>query len=540
MKFVSIRAVAKAINFKLESISLETLDALTIALNKLDNQPKINADGIDYSKDEIALSFAQIQHENQLVFQDWITNDATFYQLLTQEKNTLKKPDEKRFKGHFLEQDFYAYLSPFLFPILQKKLRISFDKEEVNEAAFLHELSTYLTKENRVIIQQTVSQRLKDFLSAKTTELPNYKSSEEFIQGIKTVRQPGFVDCFNLLDKSWYSTRIELVKFIKTIIHHPKCDVLVIRSIRSNILRLDLNPEQKEELEGFLDSSFSTVKKSIGKSQRPWGFLKNRNFWGVIVLFGVVITLVTVFSKPEKKVDPPKQNSGLDSLNVEQIENVDTLLGLNLIDPEVILEEEEAIFQPDLTFSFPTQELNNISVKSLHSSMIKDYNQQQDLMLSTHCNSLPIGEFKSFLYEGMETTDLLTGPYHQFKNTSEYALFIVVFENTENGKSYGKLLPQGGRVSIGLKSSHTVFFYVGNDMTLFNPARSENKGYGSVEEAQKVARKFSAHYCEVDYNTLMALSKIYKIKQNASTGGTTIIKGNYYDGFEVQSSVLTN
>lgn len=540
MKFVSIRAVAKAIDFKLESIELTTLRALVDELNKLDYSAKLNVDGVDYSIDEIAISFAQIQQENQLVFQDWITNDSTFYELLTKQKPTLKKPDEKRFKGHFLEQNFYAYLSQFLFPILQKKIRVSLDQENYQEAAFCHELSNYLTKENRIIIHQSVSQRLKDVLVATSNELPQYKNSEELIQGLKIIRNPSFIDCFNLLDKSFYSTRIEFVKFLKTVIDHPKCDVLVIRSIRSNMLRLALNPEQKEELDGFLDASFTKVKKSIGKSANRWAFVKNWYFWGVLTLMALVTTIIIVFNKPEIKVDPPRLNSGLDSLNTEQIVNVDTLLGLDLTDPEVILEEEDDVFQPDLTFTFPTQELKNESVKSLHSSMVKDYNQQEDLMLSYNCHPFPLGEFKSFIYEEMETTDALSGPYHQFKNYSDYEVFVVVFENKTGGKSYGKLLPSGGHVSIGLKTSHTVFFYIGNEMTRFNPARFENKGYGSIQEAEKVAKKFNAHFCEMDYNTLMALSKIYTVKQNSSTGGTTTIKGNYYDGFSVQSGVLMN
>jgi hypothetical protein len=306
------------------------------------------------------------------------------------------------------------------------------------------------------------------------------------------------------------------------------------------MLRLELNPAQKEELDGFLDTSFSKVKQSIGKSISPWRVLKSTYFWGILALTVLIVSIVVFFNQPENKVNPPRLTSGLDSLNGDQIENVDTLLGLNLTDPDVILEEEEESFQPDLTFSFPSQELKNESVKSLHSSMIKDYNQQNDLMLSYNCNPLPIGKYKSFIYDEMESSDLLNGPYHQFRNVSEYTVFTVVFENKPDGKSYGKLIPSGGRVSIGLKAEHTVFFYIGDDMTLFNPARLENKGYGSIDEAKKVAKKFNAHFCEMDYNTLMALSKIYTVKQNSSTGGTTTIKGNYYDGFSVESAVLTN
>jgi hypothetical protein len=540
MKFISIRAVAKAIDFRLESIDLITLRALTEALDKLDPSQKLNVDGVEYSIDEIKMSFAQIQQENQLVFQDWITNDTAFYALLTKEQVTLKQPEKKRFQGHFLEQDFYVYLSQFLFPVLQRKLRVSIDQGDYQTTAFCQELSNYLTKESRIIIHQSVSQGLKDVLTEKSTELLLYKNSEELIAGLKIMRNSAFVDCFNLLDKSLYSTRIEFVKFLKSVINDPKSDVLVIRSFRSNLLRLALNPEQKEELDGFLDASFTKVKKTIGKSTDRWAFAQNRYFWGVLALMAVVTSISVVFNKTEIKADPPHQISGLDSLNTEQIVNVDTLLGLDLTDPEVILEDQDDVFQPDLTFTFPSQELKNESVKSLHSSMIKDYNQQQDLLLEFNCNPFPIGEYKSFVYEEMETTDALPGPYHQFKNNTDYEVFVVVFENKTSGKSYGKLIPRGGHVSIGLKVAHTVFFYIGNDMTRFNPARFENKGYGSIKEAEKVAKKFNAHFCEMDYNTLMALSKIYTVKQNSSTGGTTTIKGNYYDGFSIESVVLTN
>lgn len=540
MKFVSIRAVAKAIDFKLESIDIATLRALEERLNTLEASDKLVVDGVEYTIDEITFSFAQIQNENQLVFQDWISNEITFYELFTKEKITLKKPDEKRFKGHFLEHDFYAYLSQFLFPVLQKKIRVSLEQKDYQTAAFCHELTNYLTKENRIIIHQFVSQHLKDVLTEKSSELSQYTNSEELIEGLKTIRNPAFIDCFNQLDKSFYSTRIEFVSFVKKIINHPKCDVLVIRAIRSNVLRLTLNPEQKEELEGFMDASFTQVRKSLGKSRSRLRILKNSYFWMFFSILVLVAAITIYFNRQEIKVDPPRLISGLDSLNKDQIVNVDTLLGLNLTDEEVILEKEDDVFQPDLTFVFPSKEIKNEEIRELHSSMITDYNLLKDLMLNTSCTSIAVSDYKDFTYNNLKHASDLSGPYHQFKNSSNYQVFVVIFENKANGKNHGIFIPKGGQVAVGLNSSHSVFFYIGEDLTKFNAAKWENKGYGSIDEAKKVAKNFNAHFCEMDYNTLMALSKIYTVKANSSTRGTTTIKGNYYDGFSVQSAVLTN
>jgi hypothetical protein len=540
MRFISIRAVAKAIDFKMESIELKNVSALLDKLNTLDKPDKLTIAGVEYSLDEITISLAQIQQDNQLVFQDWITNDTAFYALLTKEQVTKKQPDDKRFKGHFLEQEFYIYLSQFLFPILQKKMRVCFAQLDYERAAIFQAFANYLTKENRIIIHQFVSQQLKEILASKLAELTPLKTSEELIEGLKPLRHPGFVDCFNSLDKSFYSTRIELVKFLKSVIEHPKCDVLVIRSIRSSMMRLELNPEQKEELDGFFDVTFTKVKKSIGKSKNRWVFLKNAYFWLIVVLLLVVASITFYFNLPENKVEPPRLISGLDSLDKDQIVNVDTLLGLNLTDQEVILEKEDDVFQPDLTFVFPSKEIKNEAIKELHGSMITDYNLQNDLMLNTRCSPISVSDYKSFTYDILELADKLSGPYHQFKNSSDYEVFIVVFENKENGKKYGKFIPKGGQVSIGLSTNHSVFFYIGEDLTKFNAAKWENNGYGSIDEAKKISKNFTAHYCDMDYNTLMALSKIYTVKPNSSTGGTTTITGSYYDGFSIRSVVLGN
>ena len=540
MRFIDLRRVAKALGIQMASNDLDGLTILVERLKEMNPEGPVTLQGVNYTVREIIEACARIQHNNELIFQDWISTDPVFYPLLTEHKLTSGTPSEKRFKGHFLEEAFYGYFSAYLFPILQKKIPVQMESQRFDEVAFSMEMTRYLITSDRLIIHRQFSALVAHFLQKKTEEIAGIVQNDELLRSLQFIRKKGFIDAINELDKSFYSTRIEFVKWVNDAIQHPQCDVLVLRSIRSSLLELALNPAQHEELNGFLDQAFLSRKSAIGKITIRKDVLKSRFLWGGIALLGLVIFLFVYLSGPEIKNGTPRLNSGLDSLNADQINNVDTLLGLNLTDPDVVLEEDVDDVQPDLRFSFPSQVCNNDAVKQLHGSMVTDYNQQRDLMLDTECNPIPLGEFKSFIYEGMSSTDQISGPYHQFKNFSSYDVFVVMYENEADGAYFGKLIPSGGKVNIGLKTDHSVFFYIGKELTKFNPAKSENKGYGSIDEAKKVAKYFNAHFCEVEYTTLMTLNKIFTVKNNTGTGGTTVLKGDYYDGFSVESAVLIN
>jgi len=540
MRFIDLRRVAKALGIQMASNDLGGLNVLVKRLKGMNPIEPISFEGLNYTVVEIIEVCARIQHNNELIFQDWISSDPVFYPLLTEDKIISRIPSEKRFKGHFLEEAFYGYLSAYLFPVLQKKLPDLMDAQRFEDVAFIMKMTHYLTASDRLIMHRQLSGLIAHFLKNKSKEIASIIQSDELLRSLQFIRKKGFIDAINELDKSFYSTRIEFVKWVNDAIQHPQCDVLVLRSIRLSLLELALNPAQHEELNGFLDQAFLSRKSAIGKVAIGEELVKSRFLWGSIALLGLVIFLFVYVSGPEIKNGTPRLNSGLDSLNADQINNVDTLLGLNLTDPDVVLEEDVEDVQPDLRFSFPSKVFNNDAVKQLHGSMVTDYNQQQDLMLDTECKPVPMGEFKSFIYEGMSSTDEISGPYHQFKNFSSYDVFVVVYENEADGAYFGKIIPSGGKVNIGLKTNHSVFFYIGKELTKFNPAKSENKGYGSIDEAKKVGKYFNAHFCEVEYTTLITLNKIFTVKNNTVTGGTTVLKGDYYDGFSVESAVLIN
>lgn len=540
MRFIDLRRVAKALGIQMASNDLGGLNVLVKRLKGMNPIEPISFEGLNYTVVEIIEVCARIQHNNELIFQDWISSDPVFYPLLTEDKIISRIPSEKRFKGHFLEEAFYGYLSAYLFPVLQKKLPDLMDAQRFEDVAFIMKMTHYLTASDRLIMHRQLSGLIAHFLKNKSKEIASIVQSDELLRSLQFIRKNGFIDAINELDKSFYSTRIEFVKWVNDAIQHPQCDVLVLRSIRLSLLELALNPAQHEELNGFLDQAFLSRKSAIGKVAIRKDLVKSRFLWASLAFLGVIVFLLVYLGGPELKKDIPRLNSGLDSLNAEQINNVDTLLGLNLTDPDVILEEDVDDVQPDLRFSFPSQAFKNEAVKALHGSMVTDYNQQQDLMLDTECNPIPMGEFKSFVYEGMSSTDGISGPYHQFKNFSSYNVFVVVYENETDGAYFGKLIPSGGKVNIGLKTDHSVFFYIGKELTKFNAAKLENKGYGSIEEAKKVGKYFNAHFCEVEYTTLITLNKIFTVKNNTGTGGTTVLKGDYYDGFSVESAVLIN
>ena len=94
MRFIDLRRVAKALGIQMASNDLGGLNVLVKRLKGMNPIEPISFEGLNYTVVEIIEVCARIQHNNELIFQDWISSDPVFYPLLTEDKIISRTPSE--------------------------------------------------------------------------------------------------------------------------------------------------------------------------------------------------------------------------------------------------------------------------------------------------------------------------------------------------------------------------------------------------------------------------------------------------------------
>lgn len=491
---------------------------------------------IHYSRFDLETFIFTIQQENGIIFYDWVLTDSGLKSLLIDGVISTHTPVNKH-SGHLLEKEFHAFLTPFLSVALKESLRESAHSADFQLFTTLLQYALLLQESEQLMIQNDVKRTVQSFFEDRFL-LPDQLSEEGILHQLSFLKDESFVACMNLFDKSLYSFKISFLKRLELFSEHPNATSFVLQVFRKNLMRLNLNPGHKEELEGFL--SESTKVKANRFSQRKRSQLMR--FGLPLLLIGLFCALIVGLINWGNGTSVPKvvvrNQSGLDSLTADELRAVDTLLGMNLSKEDLQLERDEAddmLLIP--SFVFPSVVIKNTIAKALHSSMVKDYGIQENSYFNDPCQPVPLPEYSQVNYEHVLMVDQLSGPFHKIKNESEYQVYVLVFDNDVGGKLFGKLVPAGGAMSVGLKTGQFLFFYIGKEMSRFNPAKEFNNGYGSIQTAKEVDPSFVFHYCMMDYHSLTQLGKIYQVDAT-NLAQTTVLSGGYSNGFSVNSTCL--
>jgi hypothetical protein len=216
------------------------------------------------------------------------------------------------------------------------------------------------------------------------------------------------------------------------------------------------------------------------------------------------------------------------------VKQTDSLLAYN--EDSVLFETEDMKVPaalPDFILSDNSSEIKNTIVVKLYESMLNDYEIQQN-MGGTNCNPLKNESLTDFKFDNI--SDIQTEfSNHEFINESKEDCYILIFDNKKDGDVFGKFLSAGSKIELKIVKNWRVIFYTGKEFTKFNPLKASNNGYGSLENAKKIDKSFTTHFCEMNYSNFRVLSKIYHV---ASIGEKTRLITNSSGALEIDSQSI--
>lgn len=524
MNFISVRSLATY--FKIDFIRID--DELIEKIRNFVNQHFLESELIhvyerDFTLSELIFILDQLKEEKNRVFHDWIEQDFALSEYLSSNGETLLPNGEIILpKEHQLYGAYQAFLSTYLAPVLSRKINKCIQEDDLNTLGNHLQFSPLLPKQKRIELQQAVSSYLRQLLAQlKVSQEVNLQLQ------LKLIYSYSFVQVLNALDENFYSDAIAYIDTAKLIVQKNELNSLILDKIKSSISSLTLNKSHQKQVLDFCNSDAFTKPRN-----KPRSTLNNivRSPLFFVVLIAVIINFIFFYpmDNSAKNKLAKKQTTGIDGLNPDELHEVDTMLGFK---QDSIPQKDENLphySSPKYVLTANWDSIENTIVKELYANMIADYNIQNEQGVFYQCRETKKELYGKSLYLNVNNFSGFSTANQTISNKSNGDLYVLLFDPKKDGKVYGQLIAAGRSFNVHLKKGDQLIFYSGRQMNAFNPMRNESNGYGNIEDAKKVSKRFVYHFCGQNVYNYQQLNKIYEVEKV----GDVVFEG-VGNGFEV-------
>ena len=526
MKFISLYMLAEKLDVSTDISRKEAITSLQKGAHVyFESHRSITVDGVELTEEELALFLMAHEAPEKKVFNGWVFQDPILYEYIVRGDRPLKGKEVRFYKheGHYLEQAYKTYLTPYLLATINRGIR-KWSLEQPLQDLIVHVSAIQLVDADKQGLLYG------DLLQTVPVSVERDAERQWFEDQLKNGELIRF---FNALSNEVYSAKIKMVERAKTMISSEN-NLLQKRKMLQHLLCLHLNVEHKEQLEQWAVNLDSTPSKS--------GRLNGKNplLYSVGLLLLLVVGLFIWYPTTSDNVEKfnggnnNKSTSGLDSLDKQAIHAADSLLGYQSDTTEILEYEGIPVYNPVKNTMVRTDlSIENALVKRLRESMMNDYEIRSSF--SSDCEGMEKAVLHSFQFDSVRPSKALKGEAHEIKNFSSKDLFILQYEPTQGGGVWGAFFPSGVERSINLKVGHHLLVYSGKNLARFNPLKFTNQGYGNVTDARKITPAFTAHFCDFDLLDVQMLNRIYEVKKIVDS---TSFESGAYRSVEVRSAAI--
>lgn len=531
MRFVNIRHITQALELKADRIDDSFIQTVKDALHRYFTENTfLQISGYNFRDDELIFILDQLKNKKYRIFHEWVEQDTALLNYLISSGEIVAplSSNINLLKEHQLFDEYQQFLSPYLAPLLKEQIPGLISNHNFIALKSHLNFCPLLPTSKRIELQQPidifVNNQLKQLVTSKD---PQFKSHFDWVYSTPLVL------VLNQLDNSFYSTLIAYVDTAKLIVSKNKLSAQQLNKIKSTLLQINLTPKHQEQVVIFCQSESFHYKTTFLSSVIIW--VKSPIFIIAIVVALFLIVLFNWNSNKAPNLQHTKTSSGIDSLTDNELDQVDSLFGFKTDSMIQDGDNIQSSAPPEYILTADLNTIKNKKAKALYSSFILDYQIQKENGLYGNCTTTKKSLFQASLYSGVESFSAIPSTNHTIKNESDEEVYVLVFEPYKNGKIYGALIAPERSIKIYLKKEESVIFYSGQQMNQFNTMKSENNGYGTIDDAKRVNKGFDYHFCLQDIYNFQQLNRIYKV---VSIKGITVFKALSNGGYIVKSNAI--
>ena len=312
MKFFEIEDLFNKLNIPI-SYSINDIENLKKAVQNSKEEFLVQ------EKSEIVAFLAHHNSEKKIVFYQWITDCTPLFELVNSEKLTEINFEKFTFYKHQWFEEFKAYLTPFLYPIL---IRLNSERIKFSDKYLVLLYTQLIDEEKSFELHFNINKEIKNLISQESSSV--------------SVFDLYFVKAVNELPRDFYSTRVEIIDKFKDLVLSTRYSLEEKKQLIAVLQHLEVNKNHKE-----------SIKKFTSKAQQKGYYItqeKKPSFKRFVILLLLIVVIFAAWFGYKKYNDilvtekPAIPPYGTDSLTENEIEMISSLFskGIDTIGEEEI------------------------------------------------------------------------------------------------------------------------------------------------------------------------------------------------------------
>ena len=312
MKFFEIEDLFNKLNIPI-SYSINDIENLKKAVQNSKEEFLVQ------EKSEIVAFLAHHNSEKKIVFYQWITDCTPLFELVNSEKLTEINFSKFTFYKHQWFEEFKAYLTPFLYPIL---IQLNSERIKFSDKYLVLLYTQLLNEEKSFELHFKINKEIKNLISQESSSVSDFDLY--------------FVKAVNELLRDFYSTRVEIIDKFKDLVLSTRYSLEEKKQLIAVLKHLEVNKNHKE-----------SIKKFTSKAQQKGYYItqeKKPSFKRFVILLLLIVVIFAAWFGYKKYNDilvtekPAIPPYGTDSLTENEIEMISSLFskGIDTIGEEEI------------------------------------------------------------------------------------------------------------------------------------------------------------------------------------------------------------
>lgn len=200
-----------------------------------------------------------------VLFMEWVEQEPALEEVLTKGELQRAFQNKSKLKEHALFAKFQTFITPFLYPKLDKALRESSMEIWATGLTF----APLLEEKQSDLVQGIVYEQLKEELEMLERNIARADSEEALVKAVQPYLKPSFLEMLNGFTKSFYRAKTNWMEALLGVSSHRFSSKRLVLHISGQLNRLELNPDHVKELRA-LDRDIKSGIVEVEATYIPW------------------------------------------------------------------------------------------------------------------------------------------------------------------------------------------------------------------------------------------------------------------------------
>jgi hypothetical protein len=261
---------------------------------------------------------SQLRSQEFVLFMDWAEQEGPLAGILDKSGPLIAFQNRTKVTDHALFGRFQSFITPFLFPRLNERLKNT--QPETWQAGLSY--LVLLQEREADLLQNTIYEQLKARYEQLEIKIREARTEDDLHRALHTFLTPQLIATLNLFTSSFYRVKTIWISILKQVAHHKAGTNRVVLYLINELKPLQLNPDHQKELR---EAEREIRIGAVRVDKRPFPWTRTLVFSGLgLLVTGLLAVIWMLPSQPER--DKPQEKTAFMDFTVRERKTIDSLL----------------------------------------------------------------------------------------------------------------------------------------------------------------------------------------------------------------------